>query len=183
MKKTCLDCKNEKSLSAFGKSKGIKRFYPRSRCKKCAIIKLHEWRERNPAKVRKAAKQNYRKNINVYKERARKDYLRNPEVNRRRSLIKNYGITDEQFNRLLEYQGGVCAICWRGINADDRKKRLSVDHDHQTGKIRGLLCSGCNGGIGFFNDNLEVLKRAVNYLELEPPTLNRHSQSITAYKN
>jgi len=61
-------------------------------------------------------------------------------------------------------QGGVCAICG-GINDND--DALSVDHDHETGRIRGLLCSKCNKGLGSFNDDPELLRKAIAYLERE----------------
>ncbi len=69
---------------------------------------------------------------------------------------------------LLESQGGVCAICKKEEQIIDKgggTQRLSVDHDHDTGKIRGLLCNDCNVGLGRFKDNLELLRSAVAYLE------------------
>jgi len=74
----------------------------------------------------------------------------------------------EEFDRLLLLQGGVCAIC----GETERKfSRLSVDHDHSDNKIRGLLCSACNSGLGRFRDKQELLIKALEYLrnaELAP---------------
>lgn len=83
------------------------------------------------------------------------------EYNKGWRLKKLYGITLAQFDEMLVEQLGVCAICKR-VNADG--KRLAVDHDHATGKIRGLLCQKCNGALGSFNDSTDTLIEAVNYL-------------------
>jgi hypothetical protein len=80
------------------------------------------------------------------------------------AFIKNkFGITPEDYDRLLEAQGGVCAICKR-YPPHRRIKRLCVDHDHKTGRIRGLLCSRCNSGIGMLQDDEASLSGAIAYL-------------------
>lgn len=80
-----------------------------------------------------------------------------------------YGITPETYDRLLEEQGGVCAICLRPpsreTGAGTRVLRLGVDHDHRTGRIRGLLCTSCNGALGRLGDTVESIKRVLAYLE------------------
>jgi len=82
------------------------------------------------------------------------------------ALIREYGITDEDYDNLLEFQEGVCAICGKSC-ATGRK--LSVDHDHSTGKIRGLLCNYCNHKLlGPIRDNLSLLKKMVDYMEFNP---------------
>ena len=76
-----------------------------------------------------------------------------------------YGITPEEYEALLEYQGGVCAICLQRPVT----KRLAVDHNHRTGAVRGLLCSRCNHDLlGALHDSLGVALRAVQYLGLPP---------------
>jgi hypothetical protein len=72
--------------------------------------------------------------------------------------VRRYGITATQFDELLAKQGGVCAIC-------GRENPEHVDHDHETGKVRGILCFNCNGGLGQFSDNTERLANAIEYLE------------------
>ena len=79
------------------------------------------------------------------------------------STYRKLGITQEDFNDMFIKQGGKCKIC--GKHQSDLKKTLSVDHDHGTGKIRGLLCTQCNLGIGYFYDNIEMLQSVINYLE------------------
>lgn len=94
---------------------------------------------------------------------------RENNVERRREYnshhnLKRYGITLEQYQKLLDKQQSRCAICL----TDDPKGRgdkLHVDHCHTTGSIRGLLCGKCNTGLGLFNDNINILRNAIKYLE------------------
>lgn len=77
-----------------------------------------------------------------------------------------YGITSAEYQAIYEAQGGKCYICAR---ANGRSKRLSVDHDHATGEVRGLLCTPCNRDVlGHLRDSIEALKRAATYLT-DPP--------------
>jgi recombination endonuclease VII len=81
-------------------------------------------------------------------------------------VLKTYGITGDEYWALYEAQGGECAICGR---AKGLRKRLSVDHDHRTGEVRGLLCTPCNRGIlGHVRDDVLTLIRAIRYL-IYPP--------------
>lgn len=86
---------------------------------------------------------------------------------RRRTFEKIYGITLEQYDEMLRAQGGVCAICdkpeW--VIQKGKLRMLSVDHDHLTGVVRGLLCSNCNRAIGLLNDDMDTLKKAIHYLQ------------------
>jgi DNA-binding transcriptional MerR regulator len=84
--------------------------------------------------------------------------LRHPEMVIRIKLRQNFGLTIEQYADMLSEQDGVCAIC-HGINASGR--RLAVDHDHVTGKIRGLLCSQCNTSLGHYE---KIKDKAQSYL-------------------
>lgn len=84
------------------------------------------------------------------------------------NLKKNYGITIKQYELILESQNGVCKICGQLETAKDKNNeilRLAVDHDHPTGKIRGLLCVKCNTMLGGAKDNPEILRKGANYLE------------------
>ncbi|TMG36319.1 MAG: hypothetical protein E6H92_10035 [Chloroflexi bacterium] len=78
----------------------------------------------------------------------------------------NYGCDPAQFDAMLAAQGGLCAIC-RGpqtVRWRSRLKQLAVDHDHQTGHIRGLLCDACNHGLGSFRNDTSLLRSAIDYL-------------------
>ena len=80
-------------------------------------------------------------------------------------MQKTFGITAERYAELLRLQGGRCAIC----RARPRSKRLAVDHDHQTGAVRGLCCKRCNHDLlGAAHDDVELLRRAIAYLEAPP---------------
>ena len=78
-------------------------------------------------------------------------------------LWKNYRIRLPDYQALYEAQKGNCACC--GIPESDFKRQLHVDHDHETGKVRGLLCTQCNPGIGYFQDSIERLEMAIKYLK------------------
>lgn len=88
----------------------------------------------------------------------------NPEAKRKQRewrLKNHYGLTLETYARLLDLQGGVCAICKSGPKEGDH---LPVDHDHLTGAVRGLLCHPCNRAVGQFQDDLATLRAAASYL-------------------
>lgn len=91
----------------------------------------------------------------------------NPERMREKNLQKSVGISVSKYNDLLLIQNGVCAICGSkpGEKGGPFRKNLSVDHDHVTGKVRGLLCHNCNTGLGFFSDDIGFIERAVSYLK------------------
>lgn len=81
-------------------------------------------------------------------------------------LIAVYGITAEEYWAIFDHQGGRCYICRRGNGS---RKRLSVDHDHETGMVRGLLDTGCNKWVlGLLRDDTEALQRAIDYLNSPP---------------
>ena len=90
--------------------------------------------------------------------------INNPEKmlqSQRRTKRKlRYGILPEEYDQLLIEQNNKCAICRSPIGYES-----AVDHDHETGKVRGLLCGSCNKGLGFFKDNIDSLKAAAKYLE------------------
>jgi hypothetical protein len=90
----------------------------------------------------------------------------NPRGDKNYNLLKKFGITIDQYDRLLEEQRGVCAICKR---EEVKAKQgvimaLAVDHCHKTGKVRGLLCNSCNLALGKFGDDAGRLRAAINYL-------------------
>lgn len=83
-------------------------------------------------------------------------------VYRKYQLKKKYGMTPEQFDTMLEAQGGRCAVCL----SDDpgTRRRFFVDHCHNTKAVRGILCHHCNSAIGLFKDSTATLTRAIQYL-------------------
>jgi hypothetical protein len=86
------------------------------------------------------------------------------ESSRRRSWLKrHYSISLERFDEMMAAQGGRCAVC--GTDDASPHQYLSVDHDHQTGEPRGLLCNRCNVGIGRLGDDPDLIRKALAYLE------------------
>jgi hypothetical protein len=88
--------------------------------------------------------------------RANYQRVHGPQLRRRRK----YGVTASTYARMVAAQGGHCAIC----GGDPQRKGLVVDHDHATGRIRALLCTKCNAGLGFLRDDEELVRRAATYL-------------------
>ena len=129
-----------------GKEKFICEFNKRaSRCKPCQ----KSWREAN------------RDTLQLRKQRRRDSGATKDE-----KLRRQYGITLAQYNAMLAEQGGLCAIC----NKPSRMKRpLAVDHDHVTGRIRGLLCFHCNTAIGHLLDDPKLVQIAADYLGRHAP--------------
>lgn len=76
------------------------------------------------------------------------------------NLRRRYGLSMDEYNAILAAQDGLCAICKGPPGA----RRLAVDHDHETGEVRGLLCPNCNRGIGNFRDDPSLLRAAIEYL-------------------
>lgn len=102
-----------------------------------------------------------RKNIcKLCKQERYKETRKKNDVNYR---FKKFNFTYEDYLNLLEEQGGKCAICPKTEN-QEYHKNFNIDHDHKTGKVRGLLCNGCNTGLGLFKDNTVNLQSAINYL-------------------
>ncbi|SRR5881394_1007110 len=78
-------------------------------------------------------------------------------------FLYKYGITMDDYSRMFEEQEGLCKIC-RCRQPNARFKYLSVDHDHETGRVRGLLCMNCNRGLGLFDHDPILLEKAIDYL-------------------
>lgn len=117
-------------------------------------------RLRNASPERKAYRKQYKKTLNG--RRTNLKYRRNPEVKKRYEdyrIKKRYGITTKEYWELVAKQNGKCAICSKSDG-----KKLHIDHNHKTGKIRGLLCGNCNRGIGMFEDNVFLIESAKVYL-------------------
>ena len=160
--KSCKACRQTKSLSEFytkGKSGHT------ARCKEC--------HNRSRAVYRVTAKEKVNAKKREHYERCRESYLAYNRSDKRRASVfkwkleKQFGITVEQFDEMLRKQGGACAVCGRPpteINGHRHKHRLHVDHDHATGRVRGLLCNSCNVAIGCLKDDIGVLYAAIDYL-------------------
>ena len=147
MTKLCPNCKEDLPTSSFNKSNRRDGF--QTYCRACHNKMQREKYNSDPmAKIKRQIRAGRRKE-------------KNPEADKRAELKRLYGITLEDYVAMFVSQGEVCAICKEKCPT---KKSLSVDHDHNTGRVRGLLCNRCNRALGMFKDNPILLKRAASYL-------------------
>lgn len=163
--KRCRICNESKPLSDFYRLAGMRDGH-RNECKACNLAQQHERYLADPARAKARVKQWQQENadrVNAYWRERRRE----PQVKRRERdayLKRKFGISLAEYDAILAEQGGVCAVCSRpptcGIS-------LHVDHDHDTGRIRGLLCFRCNNALGDLEDDPALLRAAARYLE--PP--------------
>lgn len=121
-------------------------------CKLCANQKDREKYRLNPDRSRAASKAWQQKNPEAVKR------------NNRNSTLRKYGLTQKDYQQMLDKQGGSCAICPR-IEPGGNGLHFHIDHDHSTGRVRGLLCSDHNIGLGSFHDSVAELEAAIKYLQ------------------
>ena len=134
---------------------------------------FREYRTKNKEKVQAHQRAYYLRNKDLVKRRANESRLRlrkkDPHYNRKKNLKREYGITPEEYQRLYDRQAGLCAICRKPERTRENHsggiRPLAVDHDHQTKKVRGLLCGRCNWALGHFGDDILCLQAAIEYLE------------------
>lgn len=120
------------------------------RCRDCDLAYQREYRKHHPDRRKRRLTPDQRLRVN--------------ESARRHLLQKKYGLTMEGFEALVAKQQGACASCGRAFGTTP-STRPNVDHDHETGEIRGVLCHGCNAGIGLLGDSMEGVQQALNYLQ------------------
>ena len=111
---------------------------------------------------REGRKERYKDNREQEIERSRQWRKVYPEKVRQYRLKHRYGLSHEDWLEMWESQGGKCAICNTPFN---KPSDACIDHNHKTGEKRSLLCRKCNPAIGFFGDNLELMKEGIRYLE------------------
>lgn len=123
------------------------------------------YREKNRREIRERANKCYEEHPEKAKGYCKKYYKNNSEkvkqAVRKRKLKHRYNLSPEDWLVMWEGQDGKCVICGKNFT---RSSDANVDHNHKTGKTRGLLCGGCNRGIGHFNDNSEIMMKAIEYL-------------------
>jgi Recombination endonuclease VII len=133
--------------------------------------RMIEWKLKNSNHVAAYSKQWREENaehVSQYAKNYMPEYVNKPEVRAdifRRNLWRNYKITTNEFNDLWKQQEGKCAICEIELVPRGRAKNsAAVDHNHENGAVRGLLCRMCNTGIGSLRDSPEILQSAAKYL-------------------
>lgn len=105
---------------------------------------------------------------------------RDPAVSRakeRRRTLRKYGITEADWDRMIAAQRSRCAIC-RTDKPGGKDERWHIDHDHESGRVRGLLCHGCNTSLGHFRDDPNILVAALHYLGYETTGTGRRQETI-----
>jgi hypothetical protein len=128
--------------------------------------KQKEYRRSHPEQTRACQKRSYEKN-KALRLAWMAEYNARPEVKkqkRARNLVALYGITLQEYEAILAVQNGVCAVCG-GPEISGRQKHLSVDHDHKTGAVRGLVCIGCNSALGLVGEDKARLLSLLSYIE------------------
>ncbi len=130
------------------------------KCSKCSLYKEYTefYIEKKTNKLYSRCKECEKEKLKINREKGR---CKNSD--RRKWLISNYNISLKDYGLFLLKQDGRCAIC--KIHQNELNYSLCVDHDHITNKVRGLLCKGCNSGLGFFQDSKELLENARRYLK------------------
>ncbi len=109
--------------------------YRRKRCRGCRVKAQREWRKKNPIKVKEA---------------------------QRRHKLKKYGITDVEYQKIIKTQNNRCEVCG---NEEKERPKMPIDHNHATGKFRGVICSRCNRVLGAVDDEATLLRKLAEYLE------------------
>lgn len=140
MIKTCSMCKEDKPLTSYRSRGGKMKHLLKSRCNDCLGSEYKRWSKANPETIRE-----YRaKDKWTLKKRC-----------------KRHGISETEFWSIYEEQDGTCPVCDKAVEAEDS----AIDHNHNTGKVRGILCKPCNRGIGLLGDNPKTMIRAAAYLQ------------------
>jgi len=192
MTKTCSKCKVEKDSSCFHKSRDKKdglanwcktyvsqlnkqrtkeghwsKHYAKYRDKQLAGKKAYY--QENKEELQRKNRERYRKNRETILAKEKEKYYSDPVIRLRKGLSKMSKATGLSLDEIQEFyntqfakQNGCCAIC--GRHETELNTRLDIDHDHKTNEFRGLLCSGCNLGIGNLRDDAEVCLKAYMYL-------------------
>lgn len=144
--KWCGRCNSEKPFTQFSRRSASKDGL-NSWCKSCC----REYRLENAEQIRERTQR--------YRDDNRERVREWDRAKSRRYVLARHGLTEDDFANMVEEQYGLCLIC------EHKPEQLVVDHCHESGAVRGLLCRKCNAGIGQLNDSAALLRRAAEYLE------------------
>lgn len=153
--KTCSVCGNTKPQSDFYSHSG-------RQCKACKVQRARTWqqanRERRNAWATEYGKRpEVRQRIATYQRRYNAENY-DADRQRARTFLRKYGLTVADYDAMMLKQDGRCATCRQAAP-------LHVDHDHNTGRVRGLLCKGCNVALGMVRDDQDTLRSLIGYLD------------------
>ena len=143
--KTCSRCKRQKPLGMFPKRKGS-HDGRRGTCKECRDTDRKKWLDNGGRVVCADIAVKHRKT----------------SKSKRARLLRNYGITEDQWQTMFDNQSGRCLICEK--HQSELKQTLNVDHCHETGKVRGLLCGPCNQALGLMKEDKDSVLNMGRYI-------------------
>ena len=147
--KKCTKCKETKKIDEFYTSKqkidGLNPW-----CKRCKLDQNKQYAKNPEVAARKKA---WREKYN----------LSTTDLRKFSRMKRLYGVNFEEYMEMMDSQNGKCAICKDKLIM--KRRGIHIDHCHNTDKVRGLLCKSCNAGLGFFKDNKESLRNAIQYLK------------------
>jgi hypothetical protein len=158
--KVCARCKQSKNIERFSKNpqqKDGRHVY----CKDCMKLYSRKYYIDHRQELIERERQKVARDPEKHKAYQKEYRRRYSNEIRFHKIQKYYGITEQEWYSIFHSQDNRCSIC---CCEDPGKKGWSTDHDHKTGKVRGILCSSCNNGLGRFKDNPDSLKRAAEYL-------------------
>jgi hypothetical protein len=147
--KTCKTCKKTKELKFFHKKKGG-HLGVKTNCSDCCKTidaKYYATPKHKEKRLERQSKPEYQLYIRSYR------------------LKKKYGITLDDYDKMIKEQKGVCKTCKTNELSSTSDKYFAVDHCHKTGKVRGLLCGPCNSALGMVKENIETLENLIKYLK------------------
>ena len=160
--KVCSKCGTEQEIVLFNRDRSKSSGY-RSWCKTCDNINSRIQYNKDPQLRRDQRKEYYYENREDEIQRRGEFRKNNVDMHRSHKYKQLYGITLERFEEMRTSQKCSCAICGKH-ESQNKNKKLFVDHNHNTGKVRELLCHGCNTGIGLLQDDVDLLQKAMDYL-------------------
>jgi hypothetical protein len=154
--KTCIKCKQPKSLSEFPKRRGAKDG-TRNECEVCYSTRVNKWAKENSYKHQNSYYHKYGK----FKAKHKREVMSEEELELKnlKNRLYKYDLSVSEYEKMIASQDNKCAICNKEFT-----KTPYIDHDHFSGAIRELLCPSCNFILGFCNDNVTILDNCISYL-------------------
>jgi hypothetical protein len=147
----CKTCNLEYDRKRREKLKIVVEYKTCSRCKQTKHSSNFTSRYRNKDGLRSECKECSHKESKIYRDKK-------PSQRYLARIRQRYGLEEEEYNKMLDKSNGKCEICGEHV-------KLVVDHNHTTGKVRGLLCHSCNAAIGLFKENKDSIRNSIEYLE------------------
>lgn len=184
--KLCRLCQKEKPLDQFSCQSGS-RDRKRHQCKECELQRNREWRAKRKAQfditkvdfdalkqcsVCKQEKEGREFHLDYTTRSGLQTCCKScgNENTSRWQRAGRYGLKPGEYEEMLSIQNYTCGICRSdkaGLNARGKPGRFHIDHNHETGEVRGLLCSPCNKGLGHFRDDPEIMKAAIEWINMD----------------